>query len=139
MYTQVFAKSAVNEDSRGKTSRVWSDVDKINFSINKEHSLLVVTASCYDEKKGYGAYDVEREFHLEFERNEVEKLVSTALNEKLLKQLDIENLAVIDKVSALELSLEKLQKEFDESRIENAILRARVEAAISTLSGDAPS
>lgn len=138
MYTQVFAKSAVNDDSKGKTSRVWSDVDKIKFSINREHSLLVITASCYDEKGSYGAYDVEREFHLELEKIEVEKLVSTALNDKLLKQLDIDNLSVIDKVSALELSVDRLQKEIEKVKKENSILRDRIKTAINALSSDPP-
>ncbi len=134
MYTQVFAKSAVNEDSKGKTSRVWSDVDKLRFRIDRDKSLLVIEASCYDEK-GYGLYDVERDFLLELEKTEVEKLVSTALNEKLLKQLDIKNLSNLDKVSPLELELDRVRKELGASKKDNAELRRRIKRAANALSG----
>jgi DNA-directed RNA polymerase alpha subunit len=130
MYSQIFSVSAVNGGSAGKTSRVWSRVDKIKFSINKQREQLVLEASCYDSKGWTNDYDVTREFQLRLEKNEVEKLVSEALSNKLLKRLNIKNLASIDTVGALELALEKAKEENQSLKAENeALLKGISEAA----------
>ena len=132
MYTQIFARSVSNE-SAGKTARVWSDVDKLDFLIDEKKSMLVIKASCYDDKGYTDDYDVQREFWLELEKQEVEKLVSTALNHKLLKKLDIANLAQIDKISALENELEQVREELAQSLAEQRTMRSRIRRAIGAL------
>jgi len=70
---------------------------------------------------------------LELNKLEVEKLVSTALNEKLLKKLNIKNLAQIDKVSKLEIEIAELRLQLDEANLELRNLRSAIEKAAALL------
>lgn len=133
MYTHIFSRNAINDESSGKTSRVWSDATQMNFSINKVNQQLVIEAFCYDSKGITDVYDVNRQFLLKLEKDEVEKLVSKALNDKLLKNLDIQNLASIDKVSALERDLQKAKNKIKALKKENSFLKNLISKAINIL------
>lgn len=139
MYAQIYAESLSNL-STGKTMRVWSVPENITFSVREEDKALRIEASCTDrESSGNrgGEYNpVTRIFHLRLELAEVEKLVATALNEKLLKKIGITNLAKIDKISKLELDNEALLQQLEAVKEEYADLQKRVSAATKLLAND---
>ena len=136
MYGQIHAVSDVN-DSTGKTMRVWSDADRINFSIVPQKKLLEISASCYHEtssgERGGEYIAINRTFLLQLEKEEVEKLVFTALNKKLLKKLQITNLQNIDLVGKLELDIEGLKTALAASQREVKRLNKIIGAAQKTL------
>lgn len=122
MYGQIFAVSEVNEESSGKTMRVWSDADSLSFSIDPEKKILVIKASCSHEmgtgERGGEVSAINRKLLLELEKDEVEKLVASALNNKLLKKLEIGNLQSIDLVGKLQLDIDRYKAELDSARRE---------------------
>ena len=134
MYSEIHATNAEKESS-GKTTRVWSDVEGLNFTINSTSKTLEINAS-YGEELSSGArggeyLSMNRTFYLRLEKEEVEKLVTTALNNRLLKKLDINNLDRIDLVGKLELDIERYKVEMDKAqkeikRLHKLIDRAKV-------------
>ena len=134
MYSEIHATNAEKESS-GKTTRVWSDVEGLNFTINSTSKTLEISASCRVElsngARGGEYHSMNRTFFLELKKEEVEKLVTTALNNKLLKKLDINNLDRIDLVGKLELDIERYKVEMDKAqkeikRLHKLIDRAKV-------------
>lgn len=119
MYAQIYAESLDNR-STGKTMRVWSHVEEVTFGVIEEDQLLVIKATCHDREnsgdRGGDYNPVTRQLLLKLNKEEVEKLVATSLNEKLLKKLNIENIANIDVISHLEI---ELQNRNDELRMVN--------------------
>lgn len=136
MYGEIFAKSELNDSGSGKTMRVWSDTDKLDFSVDLAKNLFIINARCYESigtgEQGGFIQEIRRTFHLELEKSEVEKMVTSAVTGKLLKQLGITNLQIIDKSSSLELEIDKLTNELKSAhaeikRLEGKIVNARKE------------
>lgn len=135
MYSQIHAENAEKESS-GKTTKVdFDDAEDLNFTINSRRKTLEISASCRVElsngARGGEYRSINRTFYLRLERGEVEKLVTTALNNKLLKKLDINNLDRIDLVGKLELDIERYKVEMDKAqkeikRLHKLIDRAKV-------------
>ena len=135
MYSQIHAENAEKESS-GKTTKVdFDDVEDLNFTINSTSKTLEIKASCGEElsngARGGEYHSMNRTFFLELKKEEVEKLVTTALNNKLLKKLDINNLDRIDLVGKLELDIERYKVEMDKAqkeikRLHKLIDRAKV-------------
>jgi len=133
VYSQIFARSDMNDTGSGKTMRVWSDVNQLKFSVDSAKHLFIIKARCY-ESVGTGEFggfinEISRSFLLELEKAEVEKLVHVAVKEKLLKQLGIINLHLIDRSSSLEVKIEKLKFELKSARDEIKKLERKINRA----------
>jgi hypothetical protein len=109
---------------------------KVKFQ-HRSSKRVVGTATCWDEKgtgeRGGFTTTIERQFHLEFNKKEVEKLVDTALNEKLLKKLNINNLKQIDRAGKLEIDVANLREQLLLAHRELKRLKRLIGAARSTL------
>lgn len=138
MYGQIYAVNEIHESS-GKTARVWSDADRLDFSIDTHKQILVISAFCSHEissgGRGGDYKAVSREFRLELDKDEVEKLVATALNKKLLKKLAIDNLESIDVISKLELDLNRQKEKLNLAEREVKRLKRIVVRATAVLDG----
>ena len=141
MYGQIFAKSDINVEGAGKTMRVWSDADKLVFAVNLEKQLFVIQARCYDQIRsgnfGGLANDVTRELHLELERDEMEKLVKIAMEQKLLQQLGLEDFSNSGKISQLQNENDTMRIELESAQKTIAKLRAIIKKATAALSAEA--
>jgi chaperonin cofactor prefoldin len=63
---------------------------------------------------------------VDFDKEEVEKLVGRALNEKMLRKMDIKNLAQLDKVSSLEKELAKCKRSLKAAESRTQKLEAKL-------------
>lgn len=113
--------------------RIWSTVERLGVEIIEASQTLRFKASC---SEGHGTGDrggiynpVDREFVLDLDRPEVEKLVVHALNEKLLKKMKIANLAQIDRVSNLENQLSESQENLAAAQAKILELEKRIAKA----------
>jgi len=137
LYAQIYAESLSNL-STGKTMRVWSSADQLEFELVEGAKELRIKATCSERNNSGdrgGEYNpITRKFLLDLNKTEVEKLVGRALNEKLLKKMDIANLSEIDKVSQLENELDKLRRGLDEMSKKVKVLEAKISRATKVLS-----
>lgn len=133
MYAEIIAKNSVNEESSGKTARVWADARMLSFELDEDNNALVITSFCYEQRGISGEYNVERTFRLELDRKDVEKLIDSVLNEKILKKMGVSNLSNMGRMARLELSLEKILCEVKKLKVENSFLRRNINKAKSIL------
>jgi len=110
----------------------------MEFELVPSGKKLRIKATCSDRNnsgdRGGEHNPITRDFFLDLDKTEVEKLVGRALNEKLLKKMDIANLSEIDKVSQLENELDKLRRGLDEMSKKVKVLEAKISRATKVLS-----
>jgi hypothetical protein len=112
----------------------------MRFEVSEEKGLLYIKASCTANgnsgDRGGDYNPIFRNLHLELNKEEVEKLVATALNEKLLRKLNIENLASIDIIGHLELEVQRRNLLLQIANEKNSRLRCLIDDAISMLNSN---
>jgi chromosome segregation ATPase len=136
VYAQIYAERMSNT-STGKTMRVWSTAERLRFEVIEASQTLRIKANCSEGHSSGdrgGTYDpVDRQFFLDLDKSEVEKLVAHALNEQLLKKMNIANLAQIDRVSKLEDDLSETKAQLKAAQAKIADLESRITQARKAL------